>query len=463
MFNKTWRSFILVAGETALLVAAVVISSIVIGGSQAWELLTDNTAFLRVLLIVMVCQVCLHYTDLYDLRTIQTKRDLATRLMRAIGATSLILGIAYWLFPLLVVEQGVFLMTAALAIVTVMAWRSTFDVITSRLMPRERLLLVGTSPAAIVLARELFERRQELGVDIVGFVDPDPSRVGAPVINPGVVGTIDDIPGLTSRMRVDRVVVSLSDGRGKLPMESLLDVRLRSGVLFDHLASVYEEYTGKIALENLRPSWLVFSTGFRKSRLLSIVKRAFDVTAAVCGLILSLPLTIISAIVVKLESPRDPVLYHQERVGLNGATFTIHKFRTMKSDAEAATGPVWSAGDSDPRITRVGRIMRKTRLDEIPQLVNVLVGQMSLIGPRPERPAFVEQLTQQIPFYGQRHVVKPGVTGWAQVRYSYGASVEDAIEKMQYDLYYVKHMSLTFDLMIALETIKTVVLRRGAK
>jgi sugar transferase (PEP-CTERM system associated) len=463
MFNKTWRSFILVTGETALLVSAVVISSIVIGGSKAWELLTDNTAFLRVLLIVMVCQVCLHYTDLYDLRTIQTKRDLATRLMRAIGATSLILGIAYWLFPLLVVEQGVFLMTAALAIVMVMAWRSMFDVITSRLMPRERLLLVGTSPAAIVLARELFERRQEIGVDIVGFVDPDPARVGAPVINPGVVGTIDDIPGLTARLKVDRVVVSLSDQRGKLPMDQLLEVRLRSGVLFDHLASVYEEYTGKIALENLRPSWLVFSTGFRKSRLLTAVKRVFDVTAAVCGLILSLPLTMLSAIVVKLESPGDPVLYHQERVGLNGAPFTIHKFRTMRSDAEATTGPVWSAGDHDPRITRVGRVMRKTRLDEIPQLFNVLVGQMSLIGPRPERPSFVETLTQQIPFYGQRHVVKPGVTGWAQVRYSYGASVEDAIEKMQYDLYYVKHMSLTFDLMIALETIKTVVLRRGAK
>ncbi|HEX6163953.1 MAG TPA: hypothetical protein VFZ31_11335, partial [Vicinamibacterales bacterium] len=223
MFNKTWRSVILVAGETILLVAAVVISSIVIGGAHAWALLTDNTAFLRVLLIVLVCQVCLHYTDLYDLHTIQTKRDLATRLMRAIGATSLILGIAYWLFPLLVVEQGVFLLTAALAIFMVMAWRSAFDVITSRLMPRERLLLVGTSPAAIVLARELFERRQEIGVDIVGFVDPDPTRVGAPVINPGVVGTIDDIPGLTARMHVDRVVVSLSDQRGKLPMSQLLD------------------------------------------------------------------------------------------------------------------------------------------------------------------------------------------------------------------------------------------------
>lgn len=463
MFNRTWRSFILFAGETALLATAVVISSVLVGGSQAWELVTDNTAIFRVLLIVVVCQLCLHYADLYDLRTILSKGDLATRLMRAIGATSLILGFAYWMFPLLVVRQGVFLLTAALAIVMVMAWRSAFDIVTSRLAPRERLLLVGTSPAAVVLARELFERRQELGVDIVGFVDPDPTRVGAPVINPGVVGTIDDIPGLTSRMHVDRVVVSLSDERGKLPMDQLLDVRLRSGVLFDHLASVYEEYTGKIALENLRPSWLVFSTGFRKTRVTIAVKRAFDLMAATCGLILSLPLTVVTAIMVKLDSPRDPVFYHQERVGLNNAPFTIHKFRTMRSDAEAKTGPVWSAGDDDPRITRVGRLLRKTRLDEIPQLWNVLLGDMSLIGPRPERPSFVAKLTKQIPFYGQRHVVKPGVTGWAQVRYAYGASVEDALEKMQYDLYYVKHMSLRFDLMIALETVKTVLLRRGAK
>ncbi len=463
MFNRTWRSILLVGGETFLLVVAVVVSSAVIGGAQAWELLTDDTAIPRVLLIVVVCQLCLHYADLYDLRTIASKRDLASRLMGAIGATSLILGIAYWLFPLLVVEQGVFLLSAVLAILLVMAWRSTFEVITEHVTPRERLLLVGTSGAAIVLARELHERRHELGVNIVGFVDPDPTRVGAPVINPGVVGTIDDIPGLTSRMHVDRVVVSLSDERGKLPMDQLLDVRLRTGVLFDHLASVYEEYTGKIALENLRPSWLVFSTGFRKTRLLMFTKRAFDLAASVCGLILATPLMLLSALMLKLESPRDPILYHQERVGLNGATFIIHKFRSMRSDAEARTGPVWSAGDSDPRITAVGRFMRKTRLDEIPQLWNVLRGDMSLIGPRPERPAFVEQLTRQIPFYGQRHVVKPGVTGWAQVRYSYGASVEDAIEKMQYDLYYVKHMSLMFDVMIALETVKTVVLRRGAK
>jgi sugar transferase (PEP-CTERM system associated) len=463
MFNRTWRSFVLVAGETALLAAAVVISSALMGGPQAWDLLADNTAILRVLLIVVVCQLCLHYADLYDLRTITTKRDFMSRLMRAIGATSLILGIAYWLFPLLVVEQGVFLLSAALATVLVMAWRSAFEVVIARLAPRERLLLVGTSPAAIVLARELHERRNELGVNIVGFVDPDPTRIGAPVINPGVIGTIDDIPSLTSRLHVDRVVVSLSDERGKLPMDRLLDVRLSSGVMFDHLASVYEEYTGKIALENLRPSWLIFSAGFRKTKLRMLIKRAFDIVASVCGLILATPLMVLSTLLLKLESAGDPILYHQERVGLNGAPFTIHKFRTMRTDAEARTGPVWSAGDKDPRITAVGRFMRKTRLDEIPQLWNVLRGDMSLIGPRPERPAFVEQLTRQIPFYGQRHVVKPGVTGWAQVRYTYGASVEDALEKMQYDLYYVKHMSLRFDLLIALETIKTVLLRRGAR
>ena len=462
MFNRAWRSFVLVAGEAFLLALSVVLSSVIVAGPYAWDLLTDNTAILRVLLIVLVCQLSLHYVDLYDLRTITGTRDLAVRIVRAIGATSLILGLTYWMFPLLVVEQGMFLLFAIVALLLVFMWRSAFEWVTSHIAPRERLLLVGTSPAAVTLARELFERRQELGVDIVGFVDPDPARVGAPVINPGVVGTIDDIPGLTASMRVDRVVVSLSDERGKLPMGQLLDVRLRTGVVFDHLASVYEEYTGKIALENLRPSWLIFSAGFRKTRTLLAAKRAFDVVAAVCGLVLASPLMLLATIIVKLESPGDPILYHQDRVGLNGKVFTIHKFRTMRTDAEAGTGPIWSRAN-DTRVTSVGRFMRKTRLDEIPQLWNVLCGEMSLIGPRPERPSFVEQLTQQIPFYGQRHVVKPGLTGWAQVRYSYGASVEDAVEKMQYDLFYVKNMSMRFDVVIAFETVKTVLLRRGAR
>jgi sugar transferase (PEP-CTERM system associated) len=461
MFKRAWRSAVLVAGETVLLVTAVVVSSYIYLGASAWDALTGLSGMLRALLIVFVCQVSLHYSDLYDLGSIADTRDLVTRLLRAIGATSLILGFAYLIFPSWIIERGVFLLAAALAISLVVAWRRAFEVLARRVAPRERLLLVGTGPGAVTLARELFQRRLELGVDIVGFVDPDPARVGAPVINPGVIGTIDDIPSLVSKYAVDRVVVSLSDQRGKLPMERLLDVRMRTGVLFDHLASVYEEYTGKIAVENLRPSWLVFSTGFRKTRMLMAAKRGFDVMTAVVGLVISAPLTLAIAAVMKISS-RDPVLYHQERVGLNGRVFTVHKFRTMRQDAEAATGPVWSR-PGDSRATRLGGLMRKTRLDELPQLWNVLRGDMSLVGPRPERPWFVEQLTTSIPFYGQRHVIKPGLTGWAQVRYTYGASVEDAIEKLQYDLYYIKNVSLLFDFVIALETIKTVVLRRGAR
>ena len=300
----------------------------------------------------------------------------------------------------------------------------------------------------------------ELGVDIVGFVDPDPSRVGQPVINPGVIGTIEDIPSIVRAHGVDRVVVSLADARGQLPMNKLLEMKL-GGVSFDHLASVYEEYTGKIAVENLRPSWLVFSSGFRKSRLLKASKRVSDLIASGLGLLIGAPLMALVALAVKCTSEGD-VLYHQERVGQHGRVFMVHKFRSMRQNAEAATGAVWASKAGDARVTPIGGFMRRTRLDELPQLWNVFVGEMSLVGPRPERPTFVSQLTEQIPFYGQRHIVRPGLTGWAQVRYSYGASVEDAMQKLQYDLFYIKNMSLAFDLFVALSTVKTVVMRRGA-
>jgi sugar transferase (PEP-CTERM system associated) len=276
-----------------------------------------------------------------------------------------------------------------------------------------------------------------------------------------VVGSIDDIPLLVSRLNVDRVVVSLADARGKLPMDKLLDIRLESGVTFDHLASVYEEYTGKIAVENLRPSWLIFSEGFRKTRILLATKRAIDLVVSAVGAVLAAPIMLIVALAIRFTS-HGPILYHQRRVGLHGQVFTVHKFRTMKTDAERHTGPMWSTANDD-RITSIGRVLRRTRLDELPQLWNVLIGEMSFVGPRPERPEFVSQLTEKIPFYGQRHVLKPGLTGWAQVRYTYGASVEDAIEKLQYDLYYIKNLSVALDVVIMLETIKTVILRRGAR
>jgi sugar transferase (PEP-CTERM system associated) len=461
MVTRTWRTVVLLAGETVVLAFAVALGSYLRLQDGYWTLQADMDGILRVLLIVVVCQVCLHYADLYDLRTIVDTRDLLVRLLQALGATSLILAVIYFWLPDWVIGRGVFLYAAVLIISLILAWRLFFSWLTKRAAPRERLLLVGTNAASIALARELFERRQELGVEIVGFVDPDPSRVGAAVINPGVIGTIDDIPSLVQRLNVDRVVVSLSDARGRLPMDRLLDIRVQNGVNFDHLASVYEEYTGKIAVENLRPSWFIFADGFRKTHVSVAIKRTFDVTLSLAALAVGLPLMAVVALMVKLTS-HGPVLYQQERVGLNGRTFPVYKFRSMRVDAEAASGPVWSSKNDD-RVTPVGRFLRRARLDELPQLWNVLRGDMSFVGPRPERPMFVRELTAKIPFYGQRHVLKPGLTGWAQVRYTYGASVEDAIEKLQYDLYYIKNLSFALDLVIVLETIKTVLLRRGAQ
>jgi exopolysaccharide biosynthesis polyprenyl glycosylphosphotransferase len=232
-------------------------------------------------------------------------------------------------------------------------------------------------------------------------------------------------------------------------------------VNFDHLATLYEEYTGKIAVENLRPSWFIFSQGFRKSRWSSAIKRLLDLGIASVGLVLAFPLMALVALAVKLTSP-GRVFYHQRRVGQHGRLFTIHKFRSMQRDAEATTGAVWASKEGDSRVTPIGNMLRRTRLDELPQLWNVLKGDMSFVGPRPERPEFVGDLTKDIPFYGQRHIVRPGITGWAQVRYTYGATAEDALQKLQYDLFYIKHLSVALDLYIILSTIKTVLLRRGA-
>jgi sugar transferase (PEP-CTERM system associated) len=358
------------------------------------------------------------------------------------------------------VGRGVFVIAAVLLLTIVVGWRVAFEWLSVTVGPRERLLLVGTSPAAVSLARELYERRHELGVEIAGFIDPDPAKVGTSLLNPGIVGTIEDIPAIVRGKSVDRVVVSLADARGTLPMDKLLEMKLE-GVSFDHLASVYEEYTGKIAVENLRPSWLIFSDGFRKTRFLATTKRVMDVACAGVGLVLAAPLMAAAALAVRFTSP-GPILYHQQRVGRNGHIFTVHKFRSMRQDAEAATGPVWASKNGDPRVTAIGGLLRRSRLDEVPQLWNVLKGDMSFVGPRPERPEFVSELTQQILFYGQRHIVRPGLTGWAQVRYTYGATTEDALQKLQYDLYYIKNLSIALDLFIIFETVKTVLLRKGA-
>ncbi len=457
--NISRRSLALIAFETVLIVAAVCAGAMIRLGGDAWDLLFVRGDITKALLIAVVCQLCLYYADLYELRVVSDRRELFIGVVQALSATSFLLAAIYFWFPSLIIGRGVFVVSSSLVLIAVAGWRLAFEWLTRQVAPRERLLLVGTGAAAVSLAKELFERRQELGVEIVGFVDPDPTRVGAPVINPGVIGTIEEIPAIVRARSVDRVVVSLADARGKLPMDKLLDMKL-DGVSFDHLASVYEELTGKIAVENLRPSWLIFSSGFKKSRLVRTAKRLIDVVAAAIGLLLAGPVMGLISIAVRLTSP-GPALYQQQRVGQGNHPFTVYKFRSMRQDAEAGIGAVW-AKKNDNRVTPVGRFLRRTRLDELPQLWNVLVGDMSLVGPRPERPEFVKQLTEVIPFYGQRHAIRPGLTGWAQVRYAYGASVEDAMEKLQYDLFYIKNLSIPLDLFIIFSTIKTVLFRRGS-
>ena len=453
----SFRSSGLIAFESLLIVTAVATTTIFLLGPQGSRAFLSEGGLSKALLITAVCQMCLYYCDLYDLTGTRDPRRLLARLLQAIGATSIILAAIYFCFPVLIIGRGVFLSASGIVFLLIVGWRVAFDWLSSHAGPSEKLLIVGTGSAAVGLARELFDRRRELGVEIVGFVA---SAAGPVLPDVAVVGTVDDIPSIVRDRAVDRVVVSLADARGKLPIDKLLQMKIESGIMFDDLPTVYEQYTGKIAIENLRPSWLIFSGGFRKTRTLRAVKRLTDLLAS-AGMLLALgPVMAAVAGLIKLTS-HGPVLYHQQRVGQRGRVFVIRKFRSMRTDAEANTGAVW-ARQNDDRVTPIGRLLRLTRLDELPQLWNVLVGDMSLIGPRPERPEFVDMLREKIPFYGERHAIRPGLTGWAQVRYAYGASVEDAMEKLQYDLFYMKNMSLALDLVIAFETAKIVLLRRGA-
>jgi sugar transferase (PEP-CTERM system associated) len=357
--------------------------------------------------------------------------------------------------PSLILDPSTFLTALGVFVIAVATWRVAFNFFAHDPYLEERVLVVGTGHVAQMVARQI-GGQHDFAYRLVSFVDDDE---GVEVVrHHEVLGKAADLRAIIAEHHVDRIIVGLSDRRGRLPIQELLQAKL-SGVRVEDATTTYERLTGKILIDDLKPSWLIFSDGFRASRVTRIVKRMLDLSLSMIGFILAAPLMALTALAIRIDSA-GPVLYSQERVGENGRIFTVFKFRSMRTDAERSGQPIW-ARDGDDRVTRVGRVIRATRLDELPQLWNVLRGDMSFVGPRPERSFFVEQLAREIPFYVQRHAVKPGLTGWAQVRYTYGASVEDAIEKLQYDLFYIKHMSVAFDVFIMFETIKTVLLRRG--
>ncbi len=322
---------------------------------------------------------------------------------------------------------------------------------------KKRLLILGTGPLAVGLCRVILSDLQT--VNVVGFLDGKTERVGKRLVNPGIVGTYDQLAQLVEEYCVDTIVVCLEDRRSILPVQALLDCKVMGLEVLDghHL---FEEAAGRLSIDSLQPSALIFSEGFRRRLTWVASKRFLDVAVSAMGLLLLVPLFLILAALIRVDSP-GPIFYRQQRVGLRGQPYVIWKFRSMRQDAEKY-GPC-CAETNDPRISRVGWWLRKTRMDELPQLFNVLKGEMSLVGPRPERPIFVETLRTQIPYYDIRHTVRPGITGWAQVRFRYAASQEDSHMKLQYDLFYIKNFSFLLDLEILMRTIRVVLLGEGAR
>jgi sugar transferase (PEP-CTERM system associated) len=416
-----------------------------------------STDLWKIALITGLCQICFYYNDLYDLTVVHSNRELLIRLLQAAGAASIIIALLYLVAPSVAIGNGIFVSSLVIFLIAIIAWRLLFNRLAYSANLEERVLIVGTGTTARLVGRQI-QTQHDFGYRVVGYINDQAGGQG--VLNPANLGSAEDIPQIVHDYDVDRIVVGLADRRGKLPISELLQAKL-SGIRVEDATTMYERLTGKILIDDLKPSWLIFSDGFAISRRTRFMKRAFDLVLASIGFVLASPLTLLTALAVYLESD-GPILYSQERVGEGGRTFTVYKFRSMRADAEKGGTPIWAA-DGDDRITRVGRIIRKTRLDELPQLWNVLMGNMSFVGPRPERPFFVEQLAKEIPFYQQRHSVKPGVTGWAQVKYQYGSSVEDAMEKLRYDLYYIKHLSISLDLSIVFDTVKVILFGKGAK
>lgn len=452
------RTILLLLVEAMLLFGGLVIAVYVrMGAGDAEDALISRHGFYKAALATLFCLTSFYLFDLYDFVVMRDRRELVLRMLQALGLAWIALALMFYALPQVMIGRGVTLISLPLALILMVGWRLSIHWFLGHPELGERILIVGSGEFAVEIARETLQRK-DAGYRVVGFVDNDPALVGKSLINPKVIGLTSELASLVRRENIDRLVVAINDRRGQFPTQELLKLSLSGDVTIEESASFYERLTGRVLLDMIRPSWLIFSSRGRRARVNEIARSAMHRIIALVGAVLSLPIAIFTAIVIKLES-RGPVLYKQERVGKNGRPFRLMKFRSMRTDAEK-DGPVWAKTD-DERMTRVGRIIRKIRVDEIPQFWNILRGDMNFVGPRPERPHFVAQLAQEIPYYEQRHLIAPGLTGWAQINYPYGASIEDAKQKLQYDLYYLKNQNVALDATIMFETIKTILFGKG--
>ncbi len=409
----------------------------------------------KALFFGLFIEAAFYYAGFYDLATARQARVVYERVLRGLALGAVALLSAFYVAPAIEIGRGILLVALALAALAIPAWRLLYNRVTEESGFLRRALVVGDSELARELSR-FVRARPDLGLEFGGMLVRDREQVD-PIH--GIIGTYGDLLDVVTRERIQVVLVAYPDRRGTLPVEQLLEVKFR-GVEVQEGISFYERETGKIFVRELKPSQLIFAEGFAMRPTARRLKRLLDLVLAAAGLLLAAPLMLLVAIAIRLDS-FGPLLYRQERAGQHGRPFMLYKFRSMRVDAERLGAKF--AEENDPRITRVGRFIRKTRFDELPQLWNVLRGEMSMVGPRPERPVFIEELQRQVPYFKQRLYVKPGVTGHAQVRCRYGATADDHLEKLQYDLYYIKSHSLMFDLSVILDTIKVVLLRIGAR
>jgi len=454
LFNVYYpiRTLVLLGGEALLVWTSFLVAAVVRHPEDSYVMLNYEGGYLKILAGTVSVLVFSHLFDLYEPARWSARGELYFRLLLVPGILALAIAVLAYVFPRVLMGNNSAVLGLLLVTITLFGWRMMYAWLAQQPYLRERVYVLGMGERAQRLVNGL-RTRSELGVEVAGWS----GNVEGPMTREAIAAHLME---LMRGHGVHRVIVAMDDRRGTLPVMDMLQLRL-NGIKIEEATSWLEKISGRIEVDNLYPSWLIFADGFRFSASFMLLRRIIAIAASGVLLLLVLPIIPFVILAIKLDS-RGPALYRQKRVGLGGKIFYCYKFRTMRQDAEADTGATWAL-DDDPRITKIGKFLRTSRLDEIPQLWCVLKGDMSFVGPRPERPEFVEMLAKEIPFYGVRNGVRPGITGWAQVRYKYGNTIADAKEKLQYDLYYIKNMSLGLDIMIMFQTIKIVLLGRGAQ
>jgi sugar transferase (PEP-CTERM system associated) len=448
----------LLVSEVTLISTCYVVATIIVLSVDPQIFLIYDNGWIRIAIVVICIIVGIYFNDLYTLFRIKSRVLLVQQLGVVVGIGFLVQALlGYLRLQDLVLPVWLMITGSSLVLVLLPVWRISYSAVVFKAMGSERVLFLGTSPVAQEISQHLDEH-PETGLSVLGYVDNVDG--GIRLAGGEALGQISDLREIVDCLKPDRIVVGMAERRDRLPVNQLLELRL-SGIRIEDALTTYEAIFGRISTRGLRPSQLVYSTELGPKPGLALVQSFYSLGIAALATVIISPIMLVVAILVRLSSP-GPALFRQQRVGKNGVIFTVYKFRSMYCDAEATSGAVWAKKD-DPRTTPVGKWLRRWRLDELPQLFNVLKGNMSIVGPRPERPEFVTELEQRIPYYRQRHCIKPGITGWAQINQKYGDTLEDTNTKLEYDLYYIKNVSPALDAIIMFHTAKVMLLSRGSR